>query len=237
MCKGGSMPTEQDLFESAELIAYSKRRDVRVVMNAPGRYTLSTRRDSVGVLREFACRALNMSPTGVYLSAAILGPVGDRVVAHITNFGKVTGRIAHVARDGFGVQFQLSSKERTALTGKLLWYERYRKAEVVDQREHGRTIPKTPLSALTLADGRRLSCFVIDVSPSGIAVSADLVPEIGMIMAVGSLIGRVVRVFPEGFALKFVEEQERGALERRLQANFEAEPPPHTPAPLDRIEL
>ena len=66
------------------------------------------------------------------------------------------------------------------------------------------------------ADGTVCGCFVIDMSVSGVAVSADIQPEIGMPLAVGACVGRVVRIFPEGFAVKFVEPQSRDDLERRV---------------------
>jgi hypothetical protein len=42
---------------------------------------------------------------------------------------------------------------------------------------------------------------------SGAAVSADTVPDIGTIMAIGSVVGKVVRHFPDGFAIQFIQRQ------------------------------
>jgi hypothetical protein len=56
-------------------------------------------------------------------------------------------------------------------------------------------------------------CFVIDISVSGAAVSADISPEIGTPLAVGWVVGRVVRFVPGGFAVRFVELQDRQAVE------------------------
>ena len=66
---------------------------------------------------------------------------------------------------------------------------------------------------LTLADGSQLPCFVIDVSQSGVAVSADIWPSLGTPMAVGKLVGRVVRYLDVGFALQFMQIQELDQLE------------------------
>lgn len=54
------------------------------------------------------------------------------------------------------------------------------------------------------------------MSISGAAVSADLQPEIGTPLAVGSCVGRVVRHRPDGFAVKFTELQNRSELEWRI---------------------
>jgi hypothetical protein len=67
---------------------------------------------------------------------------------------------------------------------------------------------------LILGDGTTHGCFVIDMSVSGVAVSAQVQPPIGMPLAVGACIGRVVRLLPDGFAVKFVEQQKRHDLNR-----------------------
>jgi len=83
-------------------------------------------------------------------------------------------------------------------------------------RKDARIIPVNPHSILTLADGTIQDCFVIDMSPSGVAVSAPMQPQIGTPLAVGACIGRVIRLLPDGFAVKFVEPLNRHEMERRL---------------------
>jgi hypothetical protein len=79
-----------------------------------------------------------------------------------------------------------------------------------------RIIPADPHSTLTMADGATHGCFVIDMSVSGAAVSSPLQPQIGTPLAVGACIGRVVRLLPTGFAVKFVEPQNRHDLARLI---------------------
>jgi hypothetical protein len=67
-----------------------------------------------------------------------------------------------------------------------------------------------------LADGSMHGCFVIDMSVSGAAVSAEIYPKLGDVLAVGRIIGRVVRMFREGFAVRFIELQDPAALEHLL---------------------
>lgn len=67
-----------------------------------------------------------------------------------------------------------------------------------------------------LPDGTSVSCLVIDMSVSGAAVSADIVPEIGMPLAIGRAVGRVVRRFGEGFAVQFVTMQSADTLEQTV---------------------
>jgi hypothetical protein len=58
-----------------------------------------------------------------------------------------------------------------------------------------------------------MPCFVIDISQSGVAVSAEIWPELGTPMAIGKLVGRVVRYLDVGFALRFMQLQELEQLE------------------------
>ena len=60
-------------------------------------------------------------------------------------------------------------------------------------------------------------CFVIDVSPSGAAISADVDPEIGTRLAVGRAVGHVVRRFNEGFAIQFDRVYEMDYLEQTIR--------------------
>ena len=84
-----------------------------------------------------------------------------------------------------------------------------------DQRADARFEPIKPYSRLILRDGTVMMCFVVDLSVSGAAVSAETVPEIGTVVAVGRVIGRVVRHFDGGFSVKFVELQSRESVEDR----------------------
>src|SRR5205814_6155830 len=85
---------------------------------------------------------------------------------------------------------------------------------VLELRKDARFVPPVPHSTLTLADGAIHPCFIIDCSVSGVAVSAAVQPPVGMPLAVGACVGRVVRLLPNGIAVKFVEQQTVRDLER-----------------------
>jgi hypothetical protein len=78
---------------------------------------------------------------------------------------------------------------------KLIWLEQNKNFDVPDMRMHKRVVPEAPHSTLIFPDGSMLGCFVIDLSASGVAVSADIVAEIGTVLAVGKVTGTVVRHF------------------------------------------
>jgi len=51
------------------------------------------------------------------------------------------------------------------------------------------------------------------LSVSGAAISAEIVPPIGTVLAVGKVVARVVRHFAGGFSVRFVEPQSRDRVE------------------------
>ena len=163
--------------------------------------------------RQFACRAVNISAYGVALAAPVIGKPGVLVVANIEQLGQVKGAILREFKLGFAMSVVANAQERQLLATRIDWIERNRHFEVVDNRAHARFIPRRPLSLLTLADGSLLTCFVIDISVSGAAISADITPKLGTVLAVGKVVGRVARYLPGGFAVEFVEPQAREEVE------------------------
>jgi hypothetical protein len=199
-----------------DVIECERRRDVRVITNIAGRYMLGSKRDELGNRREFACRALNMSSQGMMLAAPVSGPVGERVITYFGQFGRLEGAISRVMERGFVVAIAATPDERAKLAAKLAWLEDHKNHDLPDARRHQRVVPRRPYSTLVLADGVTSTCLVIDMSATGVAVSADVVPAIGTPVAVGIVVGRVRRHFAEGFAIEFVEAQDLATLPHRL---------------------
>ena len=101
------------------------------------------------------------------------------------------------------------------LSDMLTWIEKKQQnPAVLELRKDSRFVPPVPHSTLTLADGAIHPCFIIDCSVSGVAVSAAVQPPVGMPLAVGACVSRVVRLLPNGIAVKFVEKQTVRDLDR-----------------------
>jgi hypothetical protein len=191
-----------------------ERRDARrVYVSLAGRYSLASSLNARGEPRQFACRAVNISTQGVALAAPVAGKEGVLVVADIEQLGRIKGSVIRLLPRGFVMSVVASDAERRLLAARIDWIERNKHFEVIDHRAHARFIPRRPLTLLTLADASVLACFVIDLSVSGAAVSADIVPRIGTVLAVGKVVGRVARYLPGGFAAEFVETQNRHDVE------------------------
>lgn len=150
------------------------------------------------------------------LIGPVTGPIGERVIAQFDEFGNLEGQIIRLADDGFVMSLILTQEQRDRLAAKILWLEKRKHSNLPDGRIHKRIIPKRAHSTVMLADGSMHGCFVIDMSVSGAAVSAEIYPKLGDVLAVGRIIGRVVRMFREGFAVRFIELQDPAALEHLL---------------------
>lgn len=181
-----------------------------------GRYSLANRRDTQGNRRQFACRTTRVSPYQMMISVPVIGAVGERVISYFGEFGKLDGWVSQHIEGGFLIDLAVPKEKRQQLAGKISWLEKQQKDTVHDARGQGRVIPENPHSTLIFADGSMLGCFVIDMSATGAAVSADIQPEIGSPLAVGRSVGRVIRHFREGFAVKFIQPVNRDYLERLI---------------------
>jgi PilZ domain-containing protein len=188
--------------------------EVRIIVRIPGRFSLASRRDNRGNRRKFACRAVNISQTSMMLATPVVGPIGERVIAYFEEFGKIQGPVIRVLDGGFIMRILANNDERSKLLRKLIWLEQNKNYDVPDVRTYRRIIPEDPISTLIFPDGNVLGCFVIDMSGSGVAVSADVMPPLGTVVAVGKVTGKVVRHFDEGFAIKFKQPQSPNLLEQ-----------------------
>lgn len=194
---------------------FLRQRAVNVVVG--GQYTLSNWLDPEGKPRSFACRTSRVSPFRMIVDAPVVGRLGDRIDTYFGDFGKLEGEISDTVSGSFLLELMLTRPQRQKMSDQLTWLEKRQKdPSIKDGRKQARIVPVSPHSMLTFADGSMKSCFVIDMSSSGVAVSADVQPELGTPLAVGACVGRVVRHLDGGFAVKFVEEQGRDVLERRV---------------------
>lgn len=205
---------------------FLKQRAVKIVVG--GTYKLDRWYDSEGKLRSFACRTTRVSPFRMMVEVPVVGKIGDRVVSYFKEFGEFSAGITDVFQGGFLMEVEMTSERRAWMADKLAWLEKKQKnGRIQDDRKDARIVPHVAHTTLALADGSIHPCFVIDVSSSGVAVSAEYQPQIGSPLAVGSCVGRVIRQFHNGFAVKFVRKQRPDDLLRLIiREDRSAERPP-----------
>jgi len=181
------------------------------------RYNIGDKRDPGETERRFfVCRVEKINADQIVLVAPVIGDVGEKIIVQSDELGELTGPLVEVADRGFRLNIEATDDERRILARKLKWLEKHHVGEAHNRRKHKRVVPREPLSTLILADGSTPACFIIDMSPTGAAVSADIIPMIGMPLAIGKVIGRVVRHLPNGFAVRFVRKWDMQLLEQFL---------------------
>ena len=192
-------------------LAEERRRHQRVKVNLLGRYMLADH-------REFPCQVTNMSPGGMAVIAPVSGNPGDRVIAYVDHLGRLEGKIARSFQNGFAMTIAATSRKRDKLAAQLTWLANRHMLNLPEDRRHGRFAPRNPLARLILPNGNNVACRIIDLSQSGTAISIapDLVPQIGAMVTIGKVSGRVVRHIEGGFAVEFTRLQHPDFLEDNL---------------------
>lgn len=191
--------------------AEERRRFQRVKVHLLGRYMLPDR-------REFPCQVINMSPGGLALLAPGIGNVGDRVVAYLDHIGRVEGKITRIIDNGFAMTIGATPRKRDKLAAQLTWLANRDILNLPEDRRHDRIVPRNPIAVLTLEDGTKMTCRIIDLSLSGAAIAAENRPPLRSTVFLGRVQGRVVRNLEDGFALEFLHAQPIETLEESVTA-------------------
>src|SRR2546426_3704967 len=89
----GAVVMLPEQLERGDLALIEGRRDIRIIINLPGRYSLADRRDARGERRQFACRTVNISKDAMVLAAPVNGKLGERVIADIDELGRLQGNV------------------------------------------------------------------------------------------------------------------------------------------------
>lgn len=192
-------------------LAQERRRFQRVKVSLLGRYMLSDR-------REYPCQVVNMSPGGIAMAAPVIGAPGERVIAYVDHLGRLEGLIVRMIDNGFAMTVSATPRKRDKLAAQLTWLANRDILNLPEDRRHDRITPRNPIAALVAADGRRITCRIIDLSRSGAAIAAEYQPPIGAMVSLGRVQARVVRHLDEGCALEFLHEQPIETLEDSVTA-------------------
>jgi len=198
--------------QSAALpLASERRRFQRVRINLLGRYMLEDR-------REFPCQVVDMSPGGIAMIAPVVGQAGERVVAYVDHVGRLEGKIARLIENGFAMTVSATPRKRDKLAAQLTWLANRDILNLPEDRRHDRIVPRNPIAVLTLEDGTKMTCRIIDLSLSGAAIAAENRPALKSHVMLGKVQARVVRNLEDGFAIEFVHEQHVDTLEDSVTA-------------------
>jgi PilZ domain-containing protein len=184
-----------------------RRRHRRVPVTVFGRFM---REDK----QEYPCQVVNMSAGGMALLAPVACRDGERIVAYLDNLGRIEGVVVRSLEGGFAMRILASLHKRERIANLLTWLTNQKALGLGEERKHERVVPRINASKLILPNGDVHNCRVIDVSLSGASVACAVKPEIGTVVILGRMRGRVVRHHDQGVALQFVELQDPDSLAR-----------------------
>ncbi|RYE84723.1 MAG: PilZ domain-containing protein [Hyphomicrobiales bacterium] len=190
--------------------------DPRFIGDLMGSYLLESRTKSLATVRIFACRARSISPDTAVVDAPVIGKPGESLTVTFDTLGILRGHVQRPLGSGFVIAFNLSPDQRNGLASRIAWLKQRSLHQVQDRREYKRVLPRAPRAMLTLGDGQQVACMIIDMSASGVAISADASPPVGEVVAIGEVAGRVARLLPHGFAVQFDTVQPLQQLEKLL---------------------
>jgi PilZ domain len=177
----------------------------RVLVNMPGRLMLASH-------DEYPCMITEMSPGDVVLTCVGAPLPGERIIAYIDHLGRIEGKVLELTNDGFVMSVVATDRKREKLAAQLTWLANRHELGLPEDRRHDRLTPRITHAELTLEDGSRHACRLVDLSLSGAAVDIDMRPPIGTPVLLNHLRGRVVRHFAEGVAVEFASVQTRESL-------------------------
>lgn len=177
----------------------------RVAVNLSGRLMLAN-------YEEYDCAVIDMSPGDVNIACFGRPSMSERVIAYIDHLGRIEGTVTRFVEGGFILAITATDRKREKLAAQLTWIANKHELGLPEDRRHDRLTPRNNRAEITLDDGRRFPCRIMDLSLSGAAVDTEIRPEIGTPVRLGSMRGRVIRHFLEGVAIEFLSVQSREAL-------------------------
>jgi len=130
------------------------------------------------------------------------------VVLYVDGFGRLEGTVTRAIKGEidqtcFGVKFHCSAHKRDRLAEQLAVYVSRGTVDQTALRRHDRK-PTRGLAHFTRATGEIVHCEVLDLSLGGVSLVTDVRPQIGEIVLIGQMAGRVARIHENGIAIEFV---------------------------------
>jgi hypothetical protein len=177
----------------------------RVTVNVEGRLMLASH-------EEFPCIVVDMSPGDVRFVCVGRPRMNERVIAYLDHLGRLEGNVLSVSDDGFVMSINATERKREKLAAQLTWIANKHELGLPEDRRHDRLTPRETISEITLEDGSRYACRIMDLSLSGAAIDIETRPTVGTAVRLGNMRGRVVRHFMEGVAIEFNSVQSRESL-------------------------
>ena len=186
-----------------------RRRHRRAPMKLTARFLLDDGTEHHGSV-------IDVSMGGISIAAKIQPPLGTGIIAYVEELGRLEGCVSRGHSVGFAVLLSLTPYKRDRLEEKLSWRLGGASKAGLDGRRYDREAT-SKATILHRADGREVTCKVLDLSLGGVSVETAEWPAIGEDVMVGKMRGRVVRHHETGIGIQFTDvPPSRGSLAEQL---------------------
>lgn len=194
----------------------SVRTEERFIGDVPGCLVLldASGRQPVGAVLPFVARSISTSKA--VISAEIEARKGQPLALRFDTIGVRHGVVERVLPEGCIVCFTGDRAVESDLDARIDWLKRKSRGQAEDHRVAKRVLPRNPAVVVVLGAESFVDAKIKDMSETGVALNAPIQPELGHLLAVGSVPGHVARHFPGGFAVHFLERQSLGEVERLM---------------------
>lgn len=183
----------------------SIRQDGPAPINLPARFLMPDR-------SEHECHAVEITPEGAFLLTSINMPPGVAIIVYIQDIGRIEATTSERSGGRLKIDFHLTGLRLERLATRLRWLAARNKLPPPDGRRHERFVPDQRHAHVTLPDGQKFPCEIIDISLSGAAIKTAVKPALGSQLLLGMTRGRVVRHFQNGIAIEFMQQLQQGQL-------------------------
>lgn len=158
--------------------------------------------------REVPCTIVAMSAGGAQVTSEAIPEAQGNVVLYIDGFGRFEATVARTpkgeADEGtFGVRFNCTALKRERISEQLALYMNNGTIDQTALRRHERS-STNGFARFTRANGDVVSCKVLDLSLGGVSLATEVRPQIGELVLIGQMAGRVARIHENGIAIEFV---------------------------------
>lgn len=151
---------------------------------------------------EHPCLVVNISAGGALLRAKISPAESDSIVLYVDEVGRFECKVIRSGKHSFAVDYR-GRRSKTARTADALTLTLNQPSQKAAELRAAPRIKHDEPALVTLENGDRIPCSIIDISLTGASIEIDPRPPLGSILALGKTRAKVVRRHEKGVGVIF----------------------------------
>ncbi|WP_422678263.1 hypothetical protein [Bosea beijingensis] len=150
---------------------------------------------------EHLAETVDASLTGISFRSRAVPYRGQRVIAYVSDLGRIEGTAARISKDGFAITIAGTRYRKDKIAGALTWA----KLEEIGGRTTERISPVVK-DALLFTNNAAHAVEILNVSRGGAAVRSSVFLPLGAVVRLGDHAAIVLRLENGVYALAFERE-------------------------------